>query len=55
MIEPVRRIVFTEREAHDDDRLLSREWLVTNGLGGFASGSISGVPRGATTASSSRP
>ncbi|HEX7174243.1 MAG TPA: amylo-alpha-1,6-glucosidase [Pyrinomonadaceae bacterium] len=44
MIEPVRRIVFTEDETHDDERLLSREWLVTNGLGGFASGSISGVP-----------
>src|SRR6187455_2263556 len=28
----------TEREA-----LLTREWLVTNGLGGYASGTVSGV------------
>ncbi|HJT31224.1 MAG TPA: glycogen debranching enzyme N-terminal domain-containing protein, partial [Pirellulales bacterium] len=27
----------------DPELLLSREWLVTNGLGGYASGSISGV------------
>ncbi len=26
------------------DQLLDREWLVTNGLGGFASGTIGGVP-----------
>jgi len=28
---------------HDLDPALSREWLVTNGLGGFASGTIAGV------------
>lgn len=27
----------------DEDNALSREWLVTNGLGGFASGSVSGI------------
>jgi predicted glycogen debranching enzyme len=27
----------------DNDQLLSREWLVTNGLGGYASGTVSGV------------
>src|SRR5437762_7486129 len=26
------------------ERLLTREWLVTNGLGGYASGTISGAP-----------
>jgi predicted glycogen debranching enzyme len=26
------------------DRLLAREWLVTNGLGGYASGTVSGIP-----------
>src|SRR6478752_10327395 len=26
-----------------DDALLSREWLVTNGLGGYASGTLSGA------------
>jgi predicted glycogen debranching enzyme len=33
------------REGAPDDRepLLSREWLVTNGLGGYASGTVSGV------------
>ena len=27
-----------------DDALLTREWLVTNGLGGYASGTVAGVP-----------
>src|SRR5262249_54116374 len=27
----------------DQEALLSREWLVTNGLGGYASGTIAGV------------
>jgi predicted glycogen debranching enzyme len=31
------------REASDPESLLSREWLVTNGLGGFAAGTIAGV------------
>jgi predicted glycogen debranching enzyme len=26
------------------DKLLTREWLVTNGLGGYASGTVSGIP-----------
>jgi predicted glycogen debranching enzyme len=29
--------------AEDWERLLTREWLLTNGLGGYASGSISGI------------
>ena len=34
-----------KRSRHDADRdaLLTREWLVTNGLGGYASGTLSGV------------
>ncbi|CAN5406561.1 amylo-alpha-1,6-glucosidase [soil metagenome] len=35
---PIRRI-----EGQDLTRLLDREWLVTNGLGGYASGTISGA------------
>lgn len=31
-------------ENPDNDALLHKEWIVTNGLGGFASGSISGAP-----------
>jgi predicted glycogen debranching enzyme len=41
---PIRRIVLADA---DDDRrgaLLTREWLVTNGLGGYASGTIGGAP-----------
>ena len=37
------RIVWSaERDALD--ALLSREWLVTNGLGGYATGTLAGVP-----------
>ncbi|MEI7996411.1 MAG: glycogen debranching enzyme N-terminal domain-containing protein, partial [Methylococcaceae bacterium] len=28
----------------EQEELLNREWLVTNGLGGYASGTLSGVP-----------
>ncbi len=31
------------RRDPDDPALLQREWLVTNGLGGYASGSVSGI------------
>jgi len=37
------RLLFTESPA-DIDSLLMREWLVTNGLGGYASGTLAGVP-----------
>ena len=42
-------MIFTNRSlpwdktTHSRELLLSREWLVTNGLGGFASGTISGA------------
>ena len=44
MREPVRRLTFGEEDTHDAELMLGREWLVTNGLGGFASGTLAGVP-----------
>ena len=38
-----RRITFDAEHLNDPARLLSREWLVTNGLGGYASGTLAGV------------
>jgi glycogen debranching enzyme len=40
----VRRIPWPGRGPHGLETLLDREWLVTNGLGGYASGTIAGVP-----------
>jgi predicted glycogen debranching enzyme len=37
------RMPWERSPSADPELLLSREWLVTNGLGGYASGSISGV------------
>src|SRR5215218_7932636 len=39
----VRRIDFSEVASDRLAPLLHREWLVTNGLGGYASGTISGA------------
>ncbi|HJQ71740.1 MAG TPA: amylo-alpha-1,6-glucosidase [Blastocatellia bacterium] len=39
----VRRLPWSEADASRSELLLTREWLVTNGLGGYASGTISGV------------
>ena len=44
MSGPVRSLAFTEEDTHDAEQMLGREWLVTNGLGGFASGTLAGVP-----------
>jgi predicted glycogen debranching enzyme len=44
MFAPVRALTFTEAETRDAEPMLGREWLVTNGLGGFAAGTIAGVP-----------
>ncbi|MET0624460.1 MAG: amylo-alpha-1,6-glucosidase [Pyrinomonadaceae bacterium] len=44
MGELVRRLTFSEEDTHDAELMLGREWLVTNGLGGFASGTLAGVP-----------
>jgi predicted glycogen debranching enzyme len=38
-----RRLTFDEAHLGNPDRLLSKEWLVTNGLGGYAAGTIAGV------------
>ncbi len=43
MSEPVRTLRWTREDSSDPEPLISREWLVTNGLGGYASGTISGV------------
>jgi predicted glycogen debranching enzyme len=43
MIEPIRRIPWPPRDAADPEALVTREWLVTNGLGGYASGTVPGV------------
>jgi predicted glycogen debranching enzyme len=37
------RILAWRRDEDDPRRLLDREWLVTNGLGGYASGTLSGA------------
>jgi predicted glycogen debranching enzyme len=42
LIEPLRRLVIPP--ARPDDGALRREWLVCNGLGGYASGTIGGAP-----------
>src|SRR5882724_3167661 len=41
MSEPMRRIAWPP--AGDPESLVTREWLVTNGLGGYASGTVPGV------------
>src|SRR5215468_2370846 len=38
----IRKIDLTRARGEDVRQLLRREWLVTNGLGGYASGTISG-------------
>src|SRR5438876_9898908 len=40
---PVRRIVWPPIDAVDPEAMVTREWLVTNGLGGYASGTVAGV------------
>ncbi|MEO8258430.1 MAG: amylo-alpha-1,6-glucosidase [Acidobacteriota bacterium] len=41
--EPVRRIPWPVPGVADPELLVTREWLVANGLGGYASGTIAGV------------
>ena len=41
MTSPLRRMTWPAEG--DSETLIRREWLVTNGLGGYAAGSISGV------------
>jgi len=44
MIESPRLMEWSADSNEGVDPLLSREWLVTNGLGGYASGTVAGVP-----------
>ena len=39
----IRRIDIAQAQADNAREILRREWLVTNGLGGYASGTISGM------------
>src|SRR5436190_17023498 len=43
MTNPIRRIPWPVIDPHDPDALVTREWLITNGLGGYASGTVAGV------------
>ena len=43
MPEPIRRIPWPPPETSDPAKLATREWLVTNALGGYASGTVPGV------------
>jgi hypothetical protein len=43
MTDLVRRIPWRKEDVVETERLLAREWLVANGLGGYASGTVSGV------------
>ena len=43
MTDLVRSIPCRTQDAVETEGLLTREWLVANGLGGYASGTVSGV------------
>ena len=43
LVEPIMRPC-PETEGNDSDAERTREWLVSNGLGGYASGTVCGVP-----------
>src|SRR5256714_11891387 len=43
MADPIRRIPWPVVDPPDPDAMVTREWLVTNGLGGYASGTVAGV------------
>src|SRR5204863_5263916 len=43
MPELIRRIPWPPAGQTDPEALVTREWLVTNGLGGYASGTVPGV------------
>jgi glycogen debranching enzyme len=44
MADTIRTIVVRDLELAEKREALAREWLVTNGLGGYASGTVGGVP-----------
>ncbi len=39
----LRRVAYRKSESETRETLVDKEWLVTNGLGGYASGSLAGV------------
>src|SRR6266436_281373 len=41
--KPIRRMPWPESQEARHSGLVEREWLVTNGLGGYASGTIAGA------------
>jgi glycogen debranching enzyme len=43
MNEPIVRVPWPSRDSGGSDATLNREWLVTNGLGGYASGTLVGI------------
>jgi predicted glycogen debranching enzyme len=43
IVDPLRRVPWPPPDASTPDSLVTREWLVTNGLGGYASGTVAGV------------
>src|SRR5437868_15042911 len=43
MSDLVRKMPWPGEDPGESEPLLTREWLVTNGLGGYASGTVSGV------------
>ncbi len=43
MKEPMIRVAWPGREPGESDAQLAREWLLTNGLGGYASGTLLGI------------
>src|SRR5688572_25105906 len=44
MVElPLRRLAWPDSDRRNADGLATFEWLVTNGLGGYASGTVSGA------------
>ena len=44
MMEPERAVELPADDAARAEALLSREWLITNGLGGYASSTLAGIP-----------
>ena len=43
MSDVLRRVAYRKADSDSCDTLVAKEWLVTNGLGGYASGSLAGV------------
>ncbi len=43
MADPIRRLAWPVETDPSPDALVTREWLVTNALGGYASGTVAGV------------